>query len=79
MLARANDTDPPASPLWSEDMISGMNEASIPLSEEWVAGPFTPTFVSSTSFTVPGDQTQTLTPNGASRSWMLAEPSAASS
>lgn len=55
ILTTSTDTDPPVSPIWSEDNISGINDATITINE-WVAGP-TPTFASATSFTLVGDQT----------------------
>lgn len=54
--APANDTDPPVSPYWSKDNLSGINDVTAQTGVEWVVGP-TPTFVSTTSFTVAGDQT----------------------
>lgn len=62
VLAPSNDTDPPASPYWSMDNVSGINDTSgtSGSTSEWVAGP-TPTFVSSTQFTLAGDQTATFT------------------
>ncbi|QIM51629.1 hypothetical protein [Hydrogenophaga crocea] len=41
------------------DDISGVNDASVSQSE-WVASGFTPTYISATSFSVPGDQTAIL-------------------
>lgn len=64
VLAPSNDTDPPTSPYWEMDNISGINDTTggVPGSsaDEWVAGP-TPTFVSSTQFTLGGDQTALFT------------------
>ena len=54
VFAPSNDTDPPSSPYWSKDNLSGVNDISGSQSE-WVLGS-TPTFVSTTSFTVAGDQ-----------------------
>jgi hypothetical protein len=59
VFAPANDTDPPASPYWTMNDVSGINDTSVSASE-WVSGG-TPTFVSATSFTVAGDQTATYT------------------
>ena len=53
--APANDTFPPASPYWTKDNLSGMNDVSS-VASQWTAGP-TPTFVNTTSFTLVGDQT----------------------
>lgn len=62
ILTTSTDTDPPVSPIWSEDNIAGINDATISINE-WITGP-TPTFVSTTSFTLAGDQT-TLFSKGA--------------
>lgn len=59
VLAPANDTDPPTSPIWTIDNITGINDTAISL-DQWVSGP-TPTYVSATSFTLAGDQTSTFT------------------
>lgn len=45
--------------IWTRDNISGINDASVSISQ-WPASGFTPTYISGTSFTVPGDQTSTL-------------------
>lgn len=44
--------------VWSRDNIEGINDTSVSI-DQWVSGP-TPTFVSSTSFTLAGDQTSTF-------------------
>jgi hypothetical protein len=63
VLAPSNDTDPPGSPYWTRDNYSGINNIVSQLSSaEWVSGP-TPTFLSSTSFVLAGDQTNTFTEN----------------
>lgn len=54
-LAIPGSDDPPASFVWTEDNISGVNDATVTL-DQWVTGP-TPTFVSATQFTLVGDQT----------------------
>lgn len=59
VLASFNDTDPPVSPYWTRDNMSGMNDTTL-TSTEWIAGP-APTFISATSFTLVGDQTGTFT------------------
>lgn len=62
VLAPSNDTDPPTSPLWTMDGISGINDPTgIGAGGEWVAFAGTPTFAGATSFTVTGDQTGTFT------------------
>lgn len=55
VFAPSNDTDPPASPYWSRDNLSGINDVSATISEWQAAG--TPTFVSASSFTFASDQT----------------------
>lgn len=55
----ANDGDPPTSPYWTKDNLSGINDF-VSTDSEWIQGP-TPTFVSGTSFTLSGDQTGTFT------------------
>lgn len=55
VLAPANDSDPPLSPIWTLDNVTGINDGSSSMSE-WVAGP-TPTYISASSFTLSGDQT----------------------
>lgn len=55
VLAPPTDTDPPTSPIDTLDVITGINDSSSSQSE-WIAGP-TPTFVSTTQFTLAGDQT----------------------
>lgn len=59
VYAPSTDTDPPTSPIWTIDNLSGINDVSASF-DEWKAGP-APTFVSATSFTLVGDQTQTFT------------------
>lgn len=45
---------------YTMDNVSGINDfSSIPTGSEWIASGLTPTFVSTSSFTVPGDQTIT--------------------
>lgn len=59
--APSNDTDPPVSPYRTMDNLSGMNDpATFTAASEWVSGP-APTFVSTTSFTLVGDQTAVFT------------------
>ncbi len=55
VLAPSTDTDPPSSPIWTRDNISGIDDVSLSQSE-WVSGP-APTYVSATQFTLVGDQT----------------------
>jgi hypothetical protein len=59
-LAAAGDTDPPTSPLIPvSDNITGINDVADAVVNEWVSGT-TPTFISSVSFSVVGDQTSLL-------------------
>lgn len=55
-LAIPGSDDPPASFVWTEDVITGVNDTSSGL-DQWVASGLTPTYVSATSFTLVGDQT----------------------
>lgn len=59
--APSNDTDPPASPYRTMDNLSGMNDVSSSGISDWIASTVSPTFVSGTSFTLPGDQTLLFT------------------
>lgn len=56
VLAPSNDTDPPVSPYWSRDNISGVNDAGSILTE-WIPSGLTPTFLNASSFILGGDQT----------------------
>lgn len=60
VLAPSTDTDPPTSPFPNNslDNITGINDSSASQSE-WISGP-APTFISATSFSLVGDQTQTF-------------------
>lgn len=58
VLAPANDTDPPVSAISTWDNIGGINDASA-VNNQWIVGP-TPTFVSTTGFTLVGDQSTTF-------------------
>ncbi len=61
VLAPFNDTDPPASPYWTMDNISGINDVSaVSATLEWQTGTV-PTFISATSFSLLTDQTATYT------------------
>lgn len=59
VLAPSTDTDPPTSPIWTLDSIAGINDTAVSAANEWISGP-APTFVSTTSFTLAGDQTSTF-------------------
>jgi hypothetical protein len=56
VFTSATDTDPPASPIRTIDDVTGVNDASS-TSVQWVDSGVTPTYVSATQFTLPGDQT----------------------
>lgn len=56
IFAPATDSDPPVSPYWTKDDLSGVNDVGAQTGVEWLTGPVG-TFVSATSFTVAGDQT----------------------
>lgn len=60
VFAPATDSDPPVSPIRTIDNITGINDASLTI-DQWVDSGLTPTYVSTTSFTVPGDQTSIFT------------------
>src|SRR5882672_7722906 len=54
VLAPPLDTDPPVSPYWSIDNISGVNDSTSTLSE-WVPVGSTATFVNASTFSISGD------------------------
>lgn len=56
VYAPSTDTDPPTSPIWTIDHLSGINDVTV-AQDQWVISGLTPTFVSATSFTLVGDQT----------------------
>lgn len=61
VLAPSTDTDPPASALLTIDSITAINDtAAAATSTEWTASLMTATYISTTSFSVPGDQTTVL-------------------
>lgn len=57
VLAPADDTDPPSSPIYTWDNISTIDPTAL-LLEQWITGT-TPTYISATSFSVAGDQVST--------------------
>jgi hypothetical protein len=59
VFTASTDTDPPTSPIRTIDNISGVGDNSVTL-DQWVDSGVTPTYVSATQFTVPGDQTSTF-------------------
>ena len=56
VLAPATDTDPPTSPIFTSDDIVG-SAGSSAASSQWLTTTLTPTYLSSTSFYLAGDQT----------------------
>jgi hypothetical protein len=62
VAAPLGSDDPPASPIWTEDNVTGINDATISL-DQWVSSGLTPTYVSATSFTLAGDQTSNFQVN----------------
>lgn len=60
VLANPTDTDPPTSSLYTVDGIGVGLQVDVNTTAEWVDGGF-PTFISATSFAVPGDLTLILT------------------
>lgn len=62
--APSTDTDPPTNPIRTFDDLRGINDTTVISNQtEWILSTSTPTFVSATSFTVPGNQTATFTQN----------------
>lgn len=59
-LAASTEPDPPGNFIWTLDNVKGIGDTTTAISE-WIASGFTPTFISASSFSVPGDQTSTLT------------------
>lgn len=61
VLAPSTDTDPPTNPVWTVDNLAGMNSNNGGQSvAEWILYSGGPTYVSTNSFTVAGNQTQTF-------------------
>lgn len=56
VLAPSTDTDPPTSPLFTEDDISGVNDSAIALSQ-WAPSGIDVSYVSAYVFSMAGDQT----------------------
>lgn len=56
VLAPSTDTDPPTSPIFTEDGIAGVNDTATTTSQ-WIASGATPTYISATQFTLVGDKT----------------------
>lgn len=56
VIAPPTDTDPPTSPIKTIDNVQGVNDASVSVSE-WQASGVVPTYISTVSLSLPGDQT----------------------
>jgi hypothetical protein len=56
VFTSSTDTDPPTSPIRTIDDVTGVGDNSVTI-DQWVESGVTPTYVSATQFTVPGDQT----------------------
>lgn len=56
----STDSDPPVSPIWDIDDVTGINDASLTI-DQWVDSGLIPTYVNATSFTLTGDQTSIFT------------------
>lgn len=56
VLALSTDTDPPSSPIFTEDVVSGVNDTATTTSQ-WITSGVTPTYISGTQFTLVGDKT----------------------
>lgn len=59
VYAPSTDTDPPTSPIWTIDNLSGINDITSAVTE-WIAGP-SPTYISAANFSLVGDQTSNFT------------------
>lgn len=55
LLTTDTVNDPPSTSIWTVDNIRGINDTTVTV-DQWVTGP-TPTFISTTSFSLSGDQT----------------------
>lgn len=60
VFTSSTDSDPPVSPIWDIDDVTGINDASLTI-DQWVDSGLIPTYVNATTFTVPGDQTSVFT------------------
>jgi hypothetical protein len=59
-LAPYGDTDPPSASIFSENSIDGTNDFDAVGTSQWAVSGFDPTYISTTQFTVTGDQTSIL-------------------
>lgn len=62
VFASSTDSDPPVSPIWDIDNVTGINDASLTI-DQWVNSGVTPLYVSATQFTLSGDQTSAFQVN----------------
>jgi hypothetical protein len=62
VFTSSTDTDPPTSPIWDVDNVTGINDASVAI-DQWIDSGVTPTYVNATQFTLPGDQTSAFQVN----------------
>jgi hypothetical protein len=60
VFTSSTDSDPPASPIWDVDNVTGVNDSAT-TADQWIDSGVTPTYVSATQFTLPGDQTSAFT------------------
>jgi hypothetical protein len=59
VFTSSTDTDPPTSPIRTIDNVTGIGDNTVTVSQ-WQDTGIVPTYVNSTTFTVPGDQTSTF-------------------
>lgn len=71
VLAPSTDTDPPTSPLFTEDDLSGVNDSAIALSQ-WAPSGIDVSYVSDWVFTMAGDQTVAFHPDRRCRFFVTA-------
>lgn len=62
VFTSSTDTDPPVSPIWDIDNVTGINDSSLTI-DQWVNSGVTPLYVSATQFTLSGDQTSAFQVN----------------
>ena len=60
VFAPSTDSDPPTSPIYTEDNLFGLNDTAAVSEQQWISVAIVPTYISTTSFTVPGDQVTEL-------------------
>lgn len=62
VFTASTDSDPPTSPIWDIPDVTGVNDSAT-TADQWVDTGVTPTYVSATQFTLPGDQTSAFQVN----------------